>query len=246
MQKHRVIVWDLDNTLYRETPEFHDLLDEITAKAAIEDLKLPLDFATAKAMVTESYRTYRDGGEIFVQKFGISPKDMFDAYHKRKEMNLHPIVPYDGLLERIEKLQCPQYILSTSSHDACEAILKHIGLYNFFAGKFYSVEEFNCYKKNESPDVYLKFCNAINHKPENCIFIDDSYSNLEFAKKAGMATMRLCHGKANDKGCEYIDIAADNINENKSYKWRLFLFYMFSAKIYQNLLTNLPADLFLL
>ncbi len=217
MQKHRVIVWDLDNTLYRETPEFHDLLDEITAKAAIEDLKLPLDFATAKAMVTESYRTYRDGGEIFVQKFGISPKDMFDAYHKRKEMNLHPIVPYDGLLERIEKLQCPQYILSTSSHDACEAILKHIGLYNFFAGKFYSVEEFNCYKKNESPDVYLKFCNAINHKPENCIFIDDSYSNLEFAKKAGMATMRLCHGKANDKGCEYIDIAADNINECLNY-----------------------------
>lgn len=217
MQKHRVIVWDLDNTLYRETPEFHDLLDEITAKAAIEDLKLPLDFATAKAMVTESYRTYRDGGEIFVQKFGISPKDMFDAYHKRKELNLHPIVPYDGLLERIEKLQCPQYILSTSSHDACEAILKHIGLYNFFAGKFYSVEEFNCYKKNESPDVYLKFCNAINHKPENCIFIDDSYSNLEFAKKAGMATMRLCHGKANDKCCEYIDIAADNINECLNY-----------------------------
>lgn len=217
MQKHRVIVWDLDNTLYRETPEFHNLLDEITAKAAIEDLKLPLDFATAKAMVTESYRTYRDGGEIFVQKFGISPKDMFDAYHKRKEMNLHPIVPYDGLLERIEKLQCPQYILSTSSHDACEAILKHIGLYNFFAGKFYSVEEFNCYKKNESPDVYLKFCNAINHKPENCIFIDDSYSNLEFAKKAGMATMRLCHGKANDKCCEYIDIAADNINECLNY-----------------------------
>ena len=217
MQKHRVIVWDLDNTLYRETPEFHDLLDEITAKAAIEDLKLPLDFATAKAMVTESYRTYRDGGEIFVQKFGISPKDMFDAYHKRKELNLHPIVPYDGLLERIEKLQCPQYILSTSSHDACEAILKHIGLYNFFAGKFYSVEEFNCYKKNESPDVYLKFCNAINHKPENCIFIDDSYSNLEFAKKAGMATMRLCHGKANDKCCEYIDIAADNINECLTY-----------------------------
>lgn len=31
MQKHKVIVWDLDNTLYRETPEFHDLLDEITA-----------------------------------------------------------------------------------------------------------------------------------------------------------------------------------------------------------------------
>lgn len=215
MQK--VIVWDLDNTLYRETPEFHDLLDEITAKAAIEDLKLPLDFQTAKAMVTESYRTYRDGGEIFVQKFGISPKDMFEAYHKRKEMNLHPIVPYEGLLQHIEKLLCPQFILSTSSHDACEAILKHLGLYDFFAAKFYSVEEFNCYKKNESSDVYLKFCAAIGYKPEDCLFIDDSYSNLEFAKKAGMSTMRLCHGKPNDKCSEYIDIAVDNINECLDY-----------------------------
>ena len=215
MQK--VIVWDLDNTLYREIPEFHDLLDEITAKAAIEDLKLPLDFQTAKAMVTESYRTYRDGGEIFVQKFGISPKDMFEAYHKRKEMNLHPIVPYEGLLQHIEKLPCPQFILSTSSHDACEAILKHLGLYDFFAAKFYSVEEFNCYKKNESSDVYLKFCAAIGYKPEDCLFIDDSYSNLEFAKKAGMSTMRLCHGKPNDKCSEYIDIAVDNINECLDY-----------------------------
>ena len=32
------------------------------------------------------------------------------------------------------------------------------GLYEFFKGRFYSVEQFDCYKKNESPDVYLKFC----------------------------------------------------------------------------------------
>ena len=95
---YKVIVWDLDNTLYRETPEFHDLMDTITAKAAIEDLNLPLDFNTAKAMVTESYRTYRDGGELFVQKYGINPKDLFDAYHKRKEQNLNPIKPYPDFL----------------------------------------------------------------------------------------------------------------------------------------------------
>lgn len=211
--ENKVIVWDLDNTLYRETPEFHDLLDKITAEAAIEDLNVPLDFQTAKAMVTESYKIYRDGGEIFVQKYGISPKAMFDAYHKRKEKNLHPIVPYKNILERISKIDCPQYIFSTSSYDACEAILKHIGLYNFFKGRFYSVEAFNCYKKNESPDVYLKFCSKINVKPEECIFIDDSYSNLKCAKEAGMITVRLCHGKNNDKYAEYIDYGIDNIEE---------------------------------
>ena len=220
--ENKVIVWDLDNTLYRETPEFHNLLDEITAAAAIEDLNLPLDFPTAKALVTESYRTYRDGGEIFVKKYGISQKEMFDAYHKRKEENLHPIKPYQGLLERIEKLQCPQFILSTSSHDACEAILKHIGLYDFFAGRFYSVEEFDCYKKNESPDVYLKFCEKVNVLPQNCLFIDDSYSNLEFAKNAVMITIRLCHGKPNDKCVEFIDHAVSNIEECLHYLEEIF------------------------
>ncbi len=211
--ENKVIVWDLDNTLYRETPEFHDLMDYITAEAVIEDLHLPLKMEEAKAMVTESYRTYRDGGEIFVRKYGVSPKEIFEAYHKRKEQHLAPIVPYEGLLEKLKSLQCPQYIFSTSSHDACEAILKHLGLLEFFAEHFYSVEDFDAYKKNETADIYIKFCTKINIEPQNCLFVDDSYSNLEYAKKAGMQTIRLCHGKPNDMATEYIDYAADNIDE---------------------------------
>ena len=127
------IIWDLDNTLYRITPEFADILDEATAIAAIEDLGVPLDFETAKAKVKESYRVYRDGGEIFVKEYGIDPKDIFLAYHKRKPV--HPIVPYENLLEKLEALPCEQYIFSTSTRDVCEKILKHIGLYDFFKGR---------------------------------------------------------------------------------------------------------------
>lgn len=209
----QVIVWDLDNTLYRETPEMHRLMDQIAAEAAVEDLKLPLDLPTAKAIVTESYRTYRDGGAIFIRDYGVSPKEMFDAYHKRKEAHLTPIKPYNGLLERLKDLSCPQYIFSTSSHDVCELILKKLGLYDFFRTRFYSVEEFDAYKKNESADVYLKFCEQICVDPHDCLFVDDSYSNLECAKKAGMRTVRLCHGKPNDQAAQYIDYAADDIDD---------------------------------
>lgn len=208
-----VIVWDLDNTLYRETPELHEYLDRITAEAAIEDLHLPLDLKTAQEIVKESYRKYRDGGEIFVREYGISPKDIFDAYHKRKENNVGIINPYKNLLDGLKKLNAEQYILSTSSRGACEAILQHLELIDFFAGKFYSVEDFGCYKKNESPDVYMKFCKKIGVNPQDCFFVDDSYSNLEYAKKAGMKTIRMCHGKQNDNAVEYIDHAVDNINE---------------------------------
>ena len=212
-QEKMIIVWDLDNTLYRETPELHEYLDRITAEAAIEDLHLPLDLKTAQEIVKESYRKYRDGGEIFVREYGVSPKEIFDAYHKRKENNVGIINPYENLLAELKELKTEQYILSTSSRGACEAILQHLGLAEFFADKFYSVEDFDCYKKNESPNVYLKFCEKIGVKPQDCLFVDDSYSNLEFAKKAGMITIRLCHGKPNNMAVEYIDYAADNIQE---------------------------------
>ena len=203
------IIWDLDNTLYRITPEFADMLDEATAIAAIEDLGVDLDFDSAKAKVKESYLTYRDGGEIFVKEYGISPKDIFFAYHKRKPID--PIVPYDNLLEKLEKLPCSQYIFSTSTREVCEKILKHIGLYDFFKGRFYSVEDFDSYKKNEDSKVYSKLCERINVNPHDCIFVDDSYSNLEFAKEIGMTTVRIYYNQNSAKDKKYIDAAYKGI-----------------------------------
>lgn len=199
------IIWDLDNTLYRITPEFADMLDEATALAAIHDLGIKLSFDEAKAKVKQSYMTYRDGGEIFVREYGVSPKDMFFAYHKRKP--IAPIVPYEGILEKLEKLPCRQYIFSTSTRDVCEKILKHIGLYDFFKEKFFSVEDFGTYKKNENADVYIKLCQKINVDPKDCIFVDDSYSNLEFAKQIGMTTVRIYYNQNSAKDKTYIDAA---------------------------------------
>ena len=204
------IIWDLDNTLYRITPEFADILDEATAIAAIEDLGVPLDFETAKAKVKESYRIYRDGGEIFVKEYGIDPRDIFLAYHKRKPVE--PIVPYDNLLEKLEALPCEQYIFSTSTREICEKILKHIGLYDFFKGRFYSVEDFDSYKKNESSEVYKQLCRRIKVDPKDCIFVDDSYSNLEFPKEIGMTTVRIYYNENSAKDKTYIDYAYNGIN----------------------------------
>ena len=58
VQNKKVIVWDLDNTLYVETDEFKDMLDEATAIALVKDLGLKMDIAKAKAMVKESYKEY--------------------------------------------------------------------------------------------------------------------------------------------------------------------------------------------
>lgn len=210
MQNKKVIIWDLDNTLYIETEEFKDMLDEATAIALVKDLGLKMDIPTAKAMVKESYKEYRNGGEIFIKEYGIDAKALFDAYHERKPVDV--IEPYDGLLNRLEKLPYEQYIFTTSSRNAAERILKRIGLYDFFKGKFYSVEDFGVYKKNESSQVYSEVCQKIGHTPQDCIFVDDSYSNLEFAKEIGMTTVRIYYNSNSSKDKTYIDYAYKGIN----------------------------------
>lgn len=209
----KTIIWDLDNTLYFETEEYKNKLNEATARAAIEEFKIPLDFKEATAKVKESYQTYRDGLEIFSREYGIPHKDLYISYHNYKSDLVQTITPYEGLPEKLRSLHCPQYVFSTSSRDICEKILVRIGLHDFFQGHFYSVEDFDVYKKNESSDVYTKLCTKIGVSPEECIFIDDSYSNLKFAKQCGMTTIRIYYNTNSAKDMPFIDSAYKGIEE---------------------------------
>ena len=94
-----------------------------------------------------------------------------------------------------------------------ENILKQIGLWEIFEGRFYSVEDFNHTKKNESPEVYLQLCDTIGIAPEDCIFVDDSYSNLIYPKEIGMTTVRLFYKENSAKDKTYIDAAYNGINK---------------------------------
>ncbi len=210
---NKTIIWDLDNTLYVETQEFKNMLNEATALAAIKEFNVPLDFQTATDKVKESYSIYRDGLEFFAQEYKIPHKDLYIAYHKYKAEVVPTIEPHKNLLEQLKSLNCPQYVFSTSSKDICEQILKHIGLYEFFKDRFYSVEDFDVYKKNESSDVYSKLCEKIGVSPKDCIFVDDSYSNLDYGKQIGMTTIRIYYKNNSAKDMNFIDSAYKGIEE---------------------------------
>lgn len=199
------LIWDLDDTLYLRTHEWAELLDMTMAQALVEDLGVKMSLAEAKEKVSESFSVYRNGGEIFYREYGVNPADLFYAYHKRKP--IEKITAYPHLIDKIKKVPAEQYIFTASDRYASEKILKHIGLYEFFKDRFYSVEDFGVFKKNESKDVYLDYCQRINVNPEDCVFVDDSYSNLEFAKEVGMTTVRIYYKNNSAKDKTFIDHA---------------------------------------
>ena len=118
----KAVIWDLDNTLYRITPEFGDVLDSVMAKVTIEQLGVDLDFETAKATVKESFAKYRDGGEIFYREYGVDEKKFYKAYHDNVPYEL--IVPYDGLAERLKQIPQEQFVFTYSSHSLAEKIIE--------------------------------------------------------------------------------------------------------------------------
>jgi HAD superfamily hydrolase (TIGR01509 family) len=201
----KVIIWDLDNTLYKETPEFADLLDETMAKALIEDFNIPMTLMECKERVKESYRIYRDGGELFYKEYHISQKELSDAYHFRKPVD--KIIPYEDLANKMSLLDAEQYIFTASNRYASERILKRIGLFDMFKDRFFSVEDFGQFNKNKDAEIYLQYCRKIGKNPEECLFVDDSYSNLEYAKQAGLTTVRIYYQNNSAKDKTYIDMA---------------------------------------
>ncbi|MBR1374403.1 HAD-IA family hydrolase [bacterium] len=210
-ENKKVVIWDLDNTLYRITPEIADMLDETMAVALVEDLHVPLELADCKALVKESYKQYRDGGEYFYQNYNISPKDLSFYYNKRNPV--HMIEPYQNLALKLKQIPLEQYVFTASNRQASERILKRIGLYEMFKDRFFSVEDFGVYKKNENADVYHQYCQKIGYQPTECIFVDDSYSILEFAKETGMTTIRIYYQNNSASDKEYIDAAFKGVEQ---------------------------------
>ncbi len=205
----KIVIYDLDDTLYPRTQYFSDLSDLVMAEALVYDLGLDMDLDKATKIVYESYRDYRDGGEIFYRDYNINPKDLFYAYHKRKPVE--KIVPIDNLLEKLKKVPAEQYIFTANDISATERILKHLGLFEFFKDRYFSVEHFDVYKKNKDSKVYKDICERIGVNPEDCVFVDDSYSNLEFAKEAGMTTVRIYYRNNSAKDKKFIDYAYKGI-----------------------------------
>ena len=117
------------------------------------------------------------------------------------------IVPYKGLAEKLKCVPFEQYVFTASNREGSTRILKHIGLWEMFQNRFFSVEDFGVTKKNENAELYRRYCEKIGQNPADCIFVDDSYSNLEFAKEVGMTTVRIYYKDNSAKDKTYIDAA---------------------------------------
>ena len=95
--------------------------------------------------------------------------------------------PVDGIgeaLAGIDALGLTTCVATSGSHDKTEHSLRHVGLYEYFAGRVFSASEVPHGKP--APDLFLHAAATIGVAPAACVVIEDSQYGAQAARAAGM------------------------------------------------------------
>jgi HAD superfamily hydrolase (TIGR01509 family) len=181
MIKH--VIFDLGNVLLnihsdRAMEAFAkkcDLEVEEVSKFFLSDLHL--DFMGGKYTPEELYEKTK-----LIYKINLSIRDFFDTW------NLVIGKPKDGIIPIIEQLSSNFELSICSNTDPIhwKYCLKKYSLLKKFKNYFLSFE----LKRNKpDPEVFKHILMELKTKGEGCLFIDDSYPNIEAASMFGIHTI---------------------------------------------------------
>lgn len=92
------------------------------------------------------------------------------------------------LLQFLNTLNIPMVIASATDRHLIESALKHLKIFDFFAGIF-SCSDTG--KGKSSPEIYFTASDFIGTKPNETIVAEDSLQALTTAKNAGFKTLAL-------------------------------------------------------
>ena len=100
---------------------------------------------------------------------------------------------FPGVAEALENLSGRKATATTKGTPTTRAILDQFGLLPYF-DHVQGTDGFPC---KPEPDVVLRSIAALGAKPEDCIFVGDSETDMEAGRRAGVKTCAVRYGYGN-------------------------------------------------
>lgn len=119
----------------------------------------------------------------------------------------------NGIEKFIKNLKARGYKIGLATNSPAVVIpvvLKKLGLENYFD---VTISAENVLEVKPNPAIYLSAANKLNSEPETCIAIEDSFSGLLAAKKAGMKTIAIVENRKDETGYEIADYKINNYDQ---------------------------------
>lgn len=175
-------IFDLDNTLYRTTPEMLAQIDELMG-SFIADF-LDVDRVEARRIQKAYFRTHGLTLRGLMVEHGLDPQDYIDHL---SQLDLSDVMSDPHLAETLANLDGRKFIYTNAFTEHTRDVMERIGITGHFDGVF-DISDADFVPK-PAIDSYRRLCDLHDIDPARAAMVEDIPRNLEPAAVLGMTTI---------------------------------------------------------
>jgi putative hydrolase of the HAD superfamily len=199
----KYVLFDLDNTLYREDSGLMDAISRHISQYMVE--KVGLEPAEVERLRTEYWHEYGTSLRGLMIHYHIDPTDYLAYVH---DLNVSDYLKPDLALQAmLARMNGEKDIFTNATTEYAQRVLTALDIASYFS-RIFDIE-FLDYVNKPQKAAYRRVLEALPAKGPECLIVEDSVRNLMPAKELEMVTVLVDDGKPTPK--EYVDFVVDGI-----------------------------------
>jgi putative hydrolase of the HAD superfamily len=175
-------IFDLDNTLYRTSPEMLAQIDYLMG-SFISDF-LNVDRVEARRIQKGYFRTHGLTLRGLMLEHGLDPQDYIDHL---SQLDLSDVAPNPELADTLNRLDGRKIIYTNAFTEHTREVMERIGITAHFDA-VYDISDAD-YVPKPAIDAYRRLCDLHDVDPTRAAMVEDISRNLEPAAELGMTTV---------------------------------------------------------
>ena len=211
----KLIMIDVDGTLVDSVPDLAYCIDEMMQKLGLQkwgETKVRHWVGNGVPKLVERALTGELEGRPIKEVFDIAYPIFLDLYEDNTAQRSYL---YDGVREGLDYLKSQRYQLgcvTNKSEQFTHPLLKALGIFNDFK---IIISGDTLAKRKPDPMPLLYCAEHFNLKPEECLMLGDSVSDVKAARAAGFDIICMSYGynHGNDIADENPDLVIDSMSQ---------------------------------
>jgi phosphoglycolate phosphatase len=211
----KLIMIDVDGTLVDSVPDLAYCIDEMMQKLGMQkwgETKVRHWVGNGIPKLVERALTGELEGRSIKEVFDIAYPIFLDLYEDNTAQRSYL---YDGVREGLDYLKSQRYQLgcvTNKSEQFTHPLLKALGIFNDFK---IIISGDTLAKRKPDPMPLLYCAERFNLKPEECLMLGDSVSDVKAARAAGFDIICMSYGynHGNDIADENPDLVIDSMSQ---------------------------------
>ena len=211
----KLIMIDVDGTLVDSVPDLAFCIDEMMQKLGLQkwgEDKVRHWVGNGVSKLVERALSGELEGRTIKEVFDVAYPIFLDLY---EDNNAQRSYLYDGVREGLDYLKSQGYQLgcvTNKSEQFTHPLLKALGIFNDFK---IIISGDTLAKRKPDPMPLLYCAEHFNLKPEECLMLGDSVSDVKAARAAGFDIICMSYGynHGNDIADENPDLVIDSMSQ---------------------------------